>query len=95
MSYRLSRAAAADIRHIFSEGLKLFGRPQAVKYHLYFESVFDVIATNPGLARERPELRPPMRVHPCGSHIVLYTVDSADNVLIVRVRHYREDWKPR
>ena len=95
MGYRLSRAAAADIRHIFSEGMRLFGRPQAVKYHFYLDSVLDAVAANPRLARERPELRPPMRVHPCGSHIVLYLVDAADEVLIVRVRHHREDWKPR
>ena len=95
MAYRLSRAAAADIRHLFAEGVRLFGRPQAVRYHLYLESVFDAIAANPRMARERDELVPPMRVHPCGSHIVIYQAKATDDVLIVRVRHYREDWKPR
>lgn len=95
MGYRLSRAAAADVRHVFSEGSQLFGSVQAARYHLFLESVFETIASNPRMARERHELVPPMRVHPCGSHIVLYQVDSADEVLIVRVRHHREDWKPR
>ena len=46
------------------------------------------------MARERPELVPPARVHPCGPHIILYVVDAA-GVLIVRVRHAREDWMER
>jgi toxin ParE1/3/4 len=33
-----------------------------------------------------------VRVHPCGSHIIIYTVNKAGGVLIVRVRHGREDW---
>ena len=95
MAYHLSLAAAADIRSIFSEGMRRFGKSQAAKYHLYLESVFETIAANPRIARERPELQPPMRVHSCGSHIVLYLVEASNDVLIVRVRHHREDWKPR
>lgn len=95
MDYRLSRSASKDIRHIFAEGEKLFGREQAAKYHLYLETVFDAIAAHPNLARERREISPPVRVHPCGSHIVVYLVDEKRDVMILRVRHHRENWKPR
>jgi toxin ParE1/3/4 len=95
MGYRLSKEATQDIRHIFREGQRLFGRDQAHKYHLYLESVFGAIAANPRLARERREISPPVRIHPCGSHIIVYVVDHAGHVLIVRVRHYKENWKPR
>ena len=44
------------------------------------------------MARLRSELSPPMRVHPCGSHVILYVVDVERGVVIVRVRHGREDW---
>jgi toxin ParE1/3/4 len=53
---------------------------------------FDLLAENPRLARERTELSPPVRVHPCGAHVVIYTVEDDGTVLIVRVRHGREDW---
>ena len=43
------------------------------------------------MARERSELSPPVRAHPCGSHVILYTIEP-DGILIVRVRHERKDW---
>jgi toxin ParE1/3/4 len=93
--YRLSKEAAGDIRHIFREGQRLFGRDQAQKYHLYLESTFNTIAANPRLARERREISPPVRIHPCGSHIIVYVFDGAEQIHIIRVRHHRENWKPR
>ena len=42
------------------------------------------------MARERPELsraRPSLRLA-----VIIYTVDEDGGVLIVRVRHGREDW---
>ena len=92
MGYRLTRTAAADIRHIYGEGARLFGEARAARYHARLRHTFDLLAENPGLARERPELSPPVRVHPCGSHVVIYTVEGDGRVLIVRVRHGREDW---
>jgi toxin ParE1/3/4 len=32
---------------------------------------------------------PSVRIHPSAAHVI---VDAADDVLIVRVRHGREDW---
>ena len=91
MTYRLTRKAAADLRHIFLDGMTRFGLAQTERYHARLKRSFDLLAANPEMARERPELTPPARVHPCSSHIILYTVDR-DGVLIVRVRHGREDW---
>jgi toxin ParE1/3/4 len=92
MIYRLTRKAAADLRHIFIEGMTMFGLAQAERTHARLRHTFQLLAENPEMARERPELSPPARVHPCGSHIIIYVVDEDGNVLIVRVRHGREDW---
>lgn len=92
MAYRLTRKAAADLRHIYAEGIVLFGEAQAARYHEQLRHTFDMLADNPAMARERIELSPPVRVHPCGSHIIIYTVEADGRVLIVRVRHGREDW---
>jgi toxin ParE1/3/4 len=92
MTYRLTGKAAADIRRIYVEGIRLFGAAQAARYHARLERVFGLLADNPELARERTELSPPVRIHPCGSHIVVYVVEADGGILILRVRHGREDW---
>ncbi|MEJ8476981.1 type II toxin-antitoxin system RelE/ParE family toxin [Roseibium algae] len=92
MSYQLTGKAEEDVITIYLEGLETFGEAQAERYHLELESVFETLGHNPYLARECLELIPPMRVHPHGSHLIVYQVDANKNVLVVRVRHAREDW---
>ena len=92
MGYRLSRAAERDIVHIFVEGMREFGIAQADTYHAELQRTFRLIAANPRMARQRTEIAPPVRIHPCGSHVIVYVVEEGDDVLIVRVRHGREDW---
>lgn len=92
MVYRTTRRAKDDIVDIFAKGLERFGRAQASAYHDRLEHPFELIAANPRLARERAEVTPPMRAHPCGVHVILYGVEPNDDVVILRVRHGREDW---
>ncbi|PST17318.1 type II toxin-antitoxin system RelE/ParE family toxin [Mesorhizobium plurifarium] len=42
--------------------------------------------------RERFEISPPMRIHPFRARLVVYRIEEDGDVLIVRVRHGREDW---
>lgn len=72
--------------------MRLFGRFQARKYHDELFAVFDLLAANPLMARERHELSPPMRIHPFKAHLVVYRIEENGDVLIVRVRHGHEDW---
>ena len=44
------------------------------------------------MAREKRELRPPVRFHPYGAHLIVYVVEG-DDILIVRVLHGRQDWE--
>ncbi len=57
-----------------------------------FRETFELLVQFPGLARERVELTPPVRIHPCGVHVIVYLVMETGDVLIVRIRHGREDW---
>lgn len=91
MGFRLAQAADEDVIGIFYSGLVQFGLEQADRYHDALFDVFDLIADNPRMGRERTELTPPVRVHPFRSHIILYVIEGSD-VLIVRVRHAHEDW---
>lgn len=92
MGYRLTRRAEQDVIEIYIYGAREFGAAQADAYHDKLETAFDLLASQPYIARERNELAPPVRIHPVGAHIVVYLVDDTGDILIVRVRHGREDW---
>lgn len=92
MNYRLTAKAEDDFISIYLEGSIRFGDRQADKYSRQLERVFELIAANPELAREREEIVPPVRIHPYGSHVIVYRVESDGGILIVRIRHGRENW---
>lgn len=92
MPYRLAKTAAEDLRQIYIEGVHLFGADKAAQYHARLGEAFEILAVHPKLARERPEIFPPVRVYPCGSHVIIYHTETSGDVLILRVRHGREDW---
>lgn len=93
MGYKLTRKAEADIISIYVEGAREFGTPQAEKYHTELEHIFERLSDSPMIARERVEITPPVRIHPYKSHLVVYVVDANNDILIIRVRHGREDWR--
>lgn len=92
MAYILSIEAEEDIIAIFLSGVEHFGMTQAEEYHGDLKNTFDLLALNPKAARIREELTPSIRVHPHGSHIILYTINEKNDVFIIRVRHAHEDW---
>lgn len=92
MRYRLTRKAAEDILHIYQHGIEMFGADQAARYHNRLKQTLETLARNPEIARAREELSPPARVHPCGSHIIVYIAEEGGGILVLRVRHGREDW---
>lgn len=92
-TYRLSRAANDDISHIFFEGLRLFGATQANKYHDGLIATFEFLSDHPRAARLREEADDPFRAWTYNAHVVVYDVDEDDeSIIVVRVRHGREDW---
>lgn len=92
MTYRLTRRAEEDVIEIYVRGAQAFGLAQADTYHRRLEETFQLLAEFPHLARKRTEIDPPVRIHPYGAHIIVYTAAADDRVLIIRVRHGREDW---
>ncbi len=91
MGYRLSKGADEDITSIAVVGIEEFGLEQAQRYHEGLFQLIGILAANPRMARERLEIVPPVRVHPYKSHVVIYRIEGPD-ILIIRVRHGREDW---
>ncbi|WP_160004264.1 type II toxin-antitoxin system RelE/ParE family toxin [Rhizobium sp. 18055] len=93
MAYRLTRQAADDIRKIYATGRRLFGKHQADQYHLHLRDLFEMLGDSPRIARLRPEIVPPVRVHPYGSHLIIYREAEIGGILIVRARHGHENWQ--
>ena len=92
MVYRLTNAAEEDLFNIYVEGCRQFGPAQAEAYIQKLKDTFDLLSDFPMLARKRDELAPPVRIHGCGAHIIIYDVDAMDDILVIRIRHGREDW---
>ena len=91
MPYRLSKAAERDLDRVFEQGISEFGEAQAETYLAELLATLSLLAKFPSLGRERPTLGRPVRIHPFVSHVVVYRILDSE-ILIVRVRHGREDW---
>ncbi len=89
--YIISKSAQADLIKIAKYGDENYGIERSNQYRDRLKEQFEILAHNPKLYRERWELSPPMRVCPYESHVILYTVQQGQTI-IVRVRHAREDW---
>ena len=89
--YVLSTLAEEDLIQIYLAGAMDFGIDQASRYHQKLAHVFEFLAEHPHAGPERGELQPTCRIHPVGSHIVVYTV-RPDDIYILRKRHQRKDW---
>lgn len=92
MSFKLSVEAEEDIIAIAAQGTRLFGVDQAKRYHDELYALFDLIAANPRIARERNEIEPPVRIHPFKAHLIVYQVEDDERIFVVRIRHGHEDW---
>ena len=92
MNFKTTRQADGDIIDIYVHGVAEFGVDQAERYHEGMVSVFELLAENPHLARERREFDPPVRLHPYQAHMIAYVVRD-DGILIIRVLHGRQAWE--
>jgi toxin ParE1/3/4 len=92
MALRLSKAAEADLLAIYIDGIVNFGIGAAEAYHVRIKRSLSFLEAHPEGARLRTEITPAIRVHPVGAHLILYTADAGD-VLVIRIRHSREDWQ--
>jgi toxin ParE1/3/4 len=88
--WTLRPAADADLSDIWQRSAERWGVGQAERYIDGLFAVFDLLAEYPELARERPDFVPPVRVHPVGSHLVIYRVEDL-TVEIIRVLHARQN----
>lgn len=93
MAIEFSRAAEDDLLGIFLYGVEEHGLAQAERYKSRLNRSFQTLSDNPKIARLRQEITPPVRVYPVQKHMVVYTIaEDGETVLVLRVRHHRENW---
>lgn len=92
-TYALTQAAENDVAGIAAYTVERFGVAQAISYRDGLIRTFEFLGEYPGAARLRSELNPPLRAHRFRSHLIVYDILPDGRILIVRVRHYREDWQ--
>ena len=88
--YRSSRRAATDLEAIAEYTIGRFGVEQARRYRDELRTCFAQLADNPRLGRRAEQLGSGLRRHEHRSHVIFYQ-ETGDQILIVRVLHYRMD----
>lgn len=91
--YRLSTAADDKIASIYEYSVLNFGDVQADAYFLEMHDLFDLLASNPRMGREEPELGVGIRRFLYQAHIVLYR-SVEGGILVLDVFGVREKIKP-
>jgi len=89
--FQLRPEARRDMLHIWAFGADRWGRHQADAYARKLNGIFEMLAEMPGIGREHVFFDPPVRMHPAGVHMVVYTT-GPDGVAILRVLGARQDW---
>lgn len=83
-------AAEGDLSEIWLESAASWDVEQAERYADSLFAVFDLLAEFPELARERGEFTPPVRIHPSGSHLVIYRLEG-QGIEIIRILHAHQN----
>lgn len=89
--YRVSKDAERDLLSIFLGGLEQYGLRRAERYREALKRKFEMLAEFPDLTHTRPEWPASVRAIAFGSHVILYEQVDA-GIVILRIRHGREDW---
>ncbi len=90
--YKMSKAAERDLTDIAAYAIATFGIEQALAYRDGLINCFTFLAEHPKSARLRHEINPPVRARRFRSHLIFYDEQPDGGILILRVRHGREDW---
>lgn len=86
--FRFSRRAEVDLLSIGDYTLQKWSKAQAVRYIGELELCCQMLADNPALGRTCDEVRPGLRRHEHGRHVVFYR-QRRGGILISRILHQR------
>jgi toxin ParE1/3/4 len=90
--YRLTPNALEDLDHIWRYTAETWSITQADEYIDALAMVFATIALHPTMARERAEFSPPVRLHNHQGHVIAYTVQAGE-VIVIRILGGTQNWQ--
>jgi toxin ParE1/3/4 len=90
LNVELSDLARADLTEIFVYTRKTWSERQAVHYLDALDACWRTLAENPGLGRDRADLRPNLMSYPTERHISFFEIDG-DTLTIIRILHTSQD----
>jgi toxin ParE1/3/4 len=85
-SFGLTERADADLFDLTLYGMKQFGARQAEAYAAELERIFQLIADTPRMGRKADGIRPGVRRHEHGSHIILYE-EAPSGITVLAIVH--------
>lgn len=91
LELRLTPRAEADLEDIWTYTADTWGAAQAERYVDDLLATFWTLCDMPGMARDRTEVFPPVRLHPTGRHVVIYR-EAGEALEVIRVLGGRQDW---
>jgi toxin ParE1/3/4 len=86
--FRFSHRAEADLLSIAEYTLREWGRSQTARYVEELEVCGQTLADNPALGRLCDEVRPGLRRHEHGKHVIFYRQERG-GILVSRILHQR------
>jgi toxin ParE1/3/4 len=91
--YHTTARAKSDLREIGQFTQHRWGRKSRIEYLARVESACSRLADNPSLGRSRDELSQNVSSFPVGKHLIIYRVEDAGPVVIIRVLHQSMDYQ--
>lgn len=88
---RLTLRAEADMEDIWLYGAAEWSPERADRYVDEITAVLDLLCAMPGIARERLEFTPPVRIHTSRTHLIIYRT-VGDHLDVLRILGGRQDW---
>jgi toxin ParE1/3/4 len=88
---RVARSATADLDELWTYIATVGSVEAAERFVSYLTSKFLLLARNPGLGRNRSDLRPGLRSFPVGNYRIYYRRQARGVVRILHVRHAARD----
>ena len=90
-SFSLTQSANADLMSIARFTEKSWGREQRLVYIKQFDETFHLLSKTPVIGTNCDHIKKGYQKFPQGSHIIFYTMDGRNNILIVRILHKSMD----
>jgi len=91
--YYTTALAKSDLQEIGRFTQQRWGRKSRIEYLGRLQSVCNRLAANPSLGRSRDELPQGVLSFPVGRHLIIFRLEDAGQVLIIRVLHQAMDYQ--